>query len=79
MPDAVAERLADRQRWVDIEGLARRLYGEATEESIRAVRGLRERGLPARRLPDKNGRLSKRLWFDIYEADDWIAREGVRV
>jgi hypothetical protein len=61
--------LRERRRWADIEGVAEYLFGEATEESIRQVRQLRERGLPAR----KPGR---RLIFDLREVDNWLEREA---
>jgi excisionase family DNA binding protein len=67
LADAVAERLEERRRWAEIEGVADYLGC-----SVRRVRDLRERGLPAYRL-------GKRLLFDLREVDAWIAREGVRV
>jgi len=72
--DRVSECLRERRSWGDIEAVADHLG-----VSVKRVRQLRERGLPARKLPDKAGTLSKRLWFDLYEVDEWIAREGVRV
>jgi excisionase family DNA binding protein len=67
LADAVAERLEERRRWAEIEGVADYLGC-----SVRRVRDLRERGLPAYRL-------GKRLTFDLREVDAWIQREGVRV
>lgn len=60
-------QLRERRRWTDIDGVAGYLG-----VSVRRVRDLRERGLPARRI-------GKRLWFDLNEVDEWIDREGVRV
>jgi hypothetical protein len=66
LADAVAERLEDRRRWADLVGVADYLGC-----TVRRVRDLRERGLPARRI-------GKRLIFDLREVDAWIDREGVR-
>jgi hypothetical protein len=45
LADRVAERLAEKRRWAEIEGVADYLGC-----SIRRVRDLRERGLPAKRI-----------------------------
>lgn len=69
LADLVAERLEERRRWAELDGVADYLGC-----SERRVRALRERGLPAYRLPGK-----KPLQFDLREVDAWIEREGVRV
>jgi excisionase family DNA binding protein len=54
------ERLEERPRWAEIEGVARYLGC-----SVRRVRDLRGRGLPAKRV-------GKRLVFDLREVDAWL-------
>ena len=51
--DRIEKRLSERRRWADIEGVADYLGCPVSR-----VRHLRERGLPARRLPDKARRAS---------------------
>ena len=68
------ERIAERRRWADVEGVADHLGCD-----VRRVRALRELGLPALRLPgERDGTLSKRLMFDLREVDAWVEREGVK-
>jgi excisionase family DNA binding protein len=67
LADAVAARLEERRRWTELNGVA-----EYLGCSVRRVRDLRERGLPAKRV-------GKRLVFDLREVDAWIEREGERV
>ena len=65
--EAVAERVAGildermaRQRWAEIEATAQYLG-----VSVRRVRELRERGMPAKRV-------GRRLLFDLREVDAWL-------
>ncbi len=68
LPDDVVRRIAvlaadvidERPRWSGIEGVA-----EYLGCSVRQVRGLRERGLPA-------SRLGRRLIFDLREVDRFL-------
>jgi excisionase family DNA binding protein len=67
--EAVAERVAGildermaRQRWAEIEATAQYLG-----VSVRRVRELRERGMPAKRV-------GRRLLFDLREVDAWLER-----
>jgi excisionase family DNA binding protein len=69
--EAVAERVAGildermaRQRWAEIEATAQYLG-----VSVRRVRELRERGMPAKRV-------GRRLLFDLREVDAWLERQG---
>jgi excisionase family DNA binding protein len=69
--EALAERVAEiieertsRQQYAEIQGVA-----EYIGCSVRRVRDLRERGLPAKRI-------GRRLLFDLREVDAWIARQG---
>jgi excisionase family DNA binding protein len=68
--EAVAERVAGildermaRQRWAEIEATAQYLG-----VSVRRVRELRERGMPAKRV-------GRRLLFDLREVDAWLERQ----
>jgi excisionase family DNA binding protein len=68
--EAVAERVAGildermaRQRWAEIEATAQSLG-----VSVRRVRELRERGMPAKRV-------GRRLLFDLREVDAWLERQ----
>ncbi len=61
--ERVAERLAVRKRFHSVESLAVEL--NMTE---RQVRGLRERGLPAKRI-------GKRLVFDMDEVEEWLEQQ----
>jgi excisionase family DNA binding protein len=62
--DALVERIRQQldteRRWHTIESLA-----EYLNLSVRQVRGLRERGMPAKRI-------GKRLVFDRLEVDRWL-------
>jgi excisionase family DNA binding protein len=58
--EQVADRLAERRRWAEIEGVATYL-GVPTSR----VRYLRERGLPAKRI-------GRRLLFDLRQVDAWL-------
>ena len=60
--DRVVERLEGRKRWHSVESLADEL-----NMSARRVRGLRERGMPAKRI-------GKRLVFDLREVEAWLER-----
>jgi hypothetical protein len=59
LADRVAERL-ERPRWAEIEGVANYLG-----MSVRRVRDLRERGLPAKLV-------GRRLIFDLRAVDAWL-------
>lgn len=61
---AILEERAEGRRWAEIEATAAHLGC-----SVRRVRDLRERGLPARRI-------GKRLLFDLREVDAWLERKG---
>jgi hypothetical protein len=69
LADRLEERLRERRRWADIEGVAEYLYGQATDQSVRQVRQLLERGLPKKKP-------GKRLLFDLREIDEWLGRES---
>jgi excisionase family DNA binding protein len=57
-------RLIDgRRRWAELDGVA-----EYLGVSVRRVRDLRERGLPAKRI-------GRRLLFDLREVDAWLERQ----
>ena len=62
--DALVERVLARieaqRRWAEIEGVA-----DYLGVSVRRVRDLRERGLPARQV-------GRRLIFDLREVDAWL-------
>jgi excisionase family DNA binding protein len=67
---AVAERVlnivderARRQRWAEIEGTA-----EYLGISVRRVRDLHERGMPAKKI-------GRRLLFDLRAVDAWLERQ----
>jgi hypothetical protein len=72
--EAVRLRIEDHDRWVTAEGLSQSL-GCATDH----IYDLREKGLPARRIPDANGRLSKKLYFSLREVSDWFEAVGQAV
>jgi excisionase family DNA binding protein len=68
--EAFAERVAGilderiaRQRWAEIEATAQYLG-----VSVRRVRELRGRGMPAKRV-------GRRLLFDLREVDAWLERQ----
>jgi excisionase family DNA binding protein len=63
--DAIAERVAEkiRPRWREIKGVA-----DYLGVTVRRVRELRERGLPAKKI-------GRRLVFDLRAVDAW-EREG---
>ena len=61
--ERVAERIKPQQRWAEIDGVADYLGC-----SVRRVRDLRERGLPAKRI-------GRRLLFDLREVDAWLERQ----
>lgn len=63
LTERVAERLEARQRWAEIDGVADYLGC-----SVRRVRDLRERGLPAKRI-------GRRLLFDLRAVDAWLERQ----
>lgn len=77
---ALEERLRERRRWADINGVAEYLNPgphwkrdddaslEQRKRDVRYVRQLREKGLPAKPL-------GKRLLFDLREVDAWLERE----
>jgi excisionase family DNA binding protein len=56
----VEERLQERRRWAEIEGTA-----DYLGVTVRRVRDLRERGMPAKRI-------GRRLLFDLREVDAWL-------
>jgi hypothetical protein len=74
LTDAVAREMEERERWVTSEGLATWLGCEPDH-----VYDLRQRGLPGHKLPDGNGRASKRLYFNLREVAAWFAFTSVPV
>lgn len=60
--ERVTERLGEQNRWHTVESLAEHLH-----LSVRQVRGLRERGMPAKRA-------GKSLLFDLRDVDLWLER-----
>lgn len=70
--DAVCLRIEEHARWVTVEGLA-----EWLGCNVEHVYDLRQRGLPAHRLPDPRGRLSKKLYFSLSEVAGWLERESL--
>ena len=60
LADQVAERLEERRRWAEIEGVA-----EYLGVPLSRVRYLRSVGLPAKRI-------GKRLLFDLRQVDEWL-------
>jgi excisionase family DNA binding protein len=63
LTERVAEKLESQRRWAEIDGVA-----EYLGCSVRRVRDLRERGLPAKRI-------GRRLLFDLREVDAWLERQ----
>jgi excisionase family DNA binding protein len=63
LTDHVLERLEERPRWREIEGTA-----EYLGCSVRRVRDLHERGMPAKKI-------GRRLVFDLRAVDDWMERQ----
>jgi excisionase family DNA binding protein len=63
LAERVAERLEERSRWAEIDGVAEHLGC-----SVRRVRDLRERGMPAKRI-------GRRLIFDLRAVDEWLERQ----
>jgi len=63
LAERVAERIQPRKRFHSIESLADEL-----NMKVRQIRGLRERGMPAKRI-------GKRLVFDIREVEEWLERQ----
>ncbi|HEV7567503.1 MAG TPA: hypothetical protein VGO31_16270 [Microbacteriaceae bacterium] len=72
--EVVLVRIEDDRRWVTSEGLCAWLGCEKDH-----IYDLREKGLPARRIPDKDGRLSKKLYFSLREVSDWFEAVGLEV
>jgi hypothetical protein len=60
LADLVAERLRERRRWAEIEGVA-----DYLGVPVSRVRHMRSIGLPAKRI-------GKRLVFDLREVDAWL-------
>ena len=58
--ERVAERLHEHRRWAEIEGVA-----EYLGVSVRRVRDLHERGMPAKKI-------GRRLVFDLRAVDAWL-------
>jgi hypothetical protein len=69
--EAVRLRIEEQDRWVTVDGLCEWLGCETGH-----VYDLRDRGLPARRIPDEKGRLSKKLYFSLREVSDWFEAVG---
>jgi hypothetical protein len=65
--DALVQRVVDKleaqNRWHSTESLA-----ECLNMSVRQIRGLRERGLPAKRI-------GKRLVFDLRAVEEWLEHQ----
>ena len=68
---AVALQIEEQARWVTVEGLASWLGCESSD-----VYDLRQRGLPAHRLSDRHGKLSKKIYFSISEVVSWLEQES---
>ena len=70
LPDAVLDEIAERvaakvrPRWAEIGATA-----DYLGVSVRRVRDLRERGLPAKKI-------GARLFFDLREVDAWLEGQG---
>jgi excisionase family DNA binding protein len=60
LAEQVAERVRERRRWAEIEATA-----EYLGVSVRRVRDLHERGMPAKKI-------GRRLLFDLRAADAWL-------
>ena len=71
LTEAVARQIDEKDTWVTVEGLAKRIGCEPSH-----IYDLRQRGLPARRF-DADGRKSKRLHFNLREVWAWFAEETV--
>jgi hypothetical protein len=65
--EGVRLRLEAEERWVTTDGLADWLGCD-----LGHVYDLKERGLPGHRVPDKHGRLSKKLYFSLREVSAWF-------
>ena len=74
LTDAVAREMGERERWVTLEGLATWL-GCSPEH----IYDLRQRGLPAHKLTNGDGRLSKKLYFHLREVSEWLSYSSVVV
>jgi hypothetical protein len=62
LAERVLERIEGRKRWHSLSSLAVEL-----NMSPRQVRGLRERGMPAKRI-------GKKLVFDMRDVEEWLER-----
>jgi hypothetical protein len=60
LAEEVAQRVRERRRWADIDGVA-----DYLGMPVRRARDLRERGMPAKRI-------GKHLVFDLREVDRWL-------
>jgi excisionase family DNA binding protein len=59
----IVDERAGRERWAEIEATA-----EYLGVSVRRVRDLRERGMPAKKI-------GRRLLFDLRAVDAWLERQ----
>jgi excisionase family DNA binding protein len=60
LAERVMERVQEQRRWAEIEGTA-----EYLGVSVRRVRDLHERGMPAKKI-------GRRLLFDLRAVDAWL-------
>ncbi len=72
--DVVRVHIEEDRRWVTSEGLCAWLGCTKNH-----VYDLRAKGLPARHIPNKHGRLSKKVYFSLREVSDWFEAVGLGV
>jgi excisionase family DNA binding protein len=64
LAERVMERVQEKRRWAQIEGTA-----EYLGVSVRRVRDLHERGMPAKKI-------GRRLHFDLRAVDAWLEQQA---